>query len=248
MKFAALHNIEHALHRLRFQKSALTDEEIILRQHSDEIESELPSRGLDAETRVRHAAGDVSGDGGMGKFHLLRAVDFSFVDLVQRQQLVEQQPRSRIVVAIDKASFAVDEFFQVRDLERIAVLDHQAHLAGDETDHAVLTRIEPLLASLNALRAQFAVRQVHAREVAGSLRQRQQRILIADVAQIDADARLLVKQLPQLRDGETVTGVNADDRRALMQKRLDLGDKLLRQIFQLRARSRPDWRFGPDPA
>ncbi len=112
MKLAAFHNIEHALHRLRIQKSAFTDEEIILRQHPDEIEPELPSRGLDAETCVRHAAGDVSCDGGMGKFHLLRAVDFSFVDLVQGEQLIEQQPRSRIVVAIDKASLAIDEVFQ----------------------------------------------------------------------------------------------------------------------------------------
>src|SRR5216684_1744476 len=91
---------------------------------------------------------------------------------------------------------------------------------------------------------------MHAREVAGSLRQRHQGILIADVAQVDADARLTIKQLPQLRDGETVTGVNADDRREMMQKRLDLGDKLLRQVFQLRtetrlhALSRPDQLFA----
>src|SRR5258707_11428368 len=58
VEFAALHNIEHALHRLRFQKSALADKEIILRQHPDEIEAKLSSRGLDAETRIRHAAGD----------------------------------------------------------------------------------------------------------------------------------------------------------------------------------------------
>ncbi len=48
----------------------------------------------------------------MGEFHLLRAVDGGFVDLVQRQQLVEQQPGSGIVVAIDKTRLAVDEVLQ----------------------------------------------------------------------------------------------------------------------------------------
>jgi hypothetical protein len=56
----------------------------------------------------------------------------------------------------------------------------------------------------------------------------------------------MVKQLPQLRDGETMTGVNADDRRTLLQKRLDLSDKLLRQIFQLRAEARLHALSGPD--
>src|ERR1700737_5287173 len=112
MKLVAFHDVEYSPHRLGLQKHAAADKEIILRQKPDEIEPELPGGGLDAKTRVRHAAGDVSGDGGMGKFHLLRTVDFGFIDLVQRQQLVEQQPRSRIVCAIDKASFAVDEVFQ----------------------------------------------------------------------------------------------------------------------------------------
>src|SRR5712672_98185 len=250
VKFAAFHDVEHALHRLRFQEIAFADEEIVFRQHPDEIEPELPRRCLDAETCVRHAAGDVSGDGGMGKFHLLRAVDFGFVDLVQGEQLVEQQPRSRIVIAIDKASLAIDEVLQGRDLERVAVLDYQAHLARDETDHAVFARIKPLLASMDTLGAQFAVRQMHPREVAGSLRQGYQRILIADVAQIDADTGFTVEQLPQLRDSETVTGVNADYRRAMMQKWLDFGDQLLRQVFQLwtetrlHALSRPHQLFS----
>ncbi len=85
------------------------------------------------------------------------------------------------------------------------MLDHQAHLARDETDDAVFARIEPLLASPNALRAQFAVRQMHAGEVACALRQRHQGILIADVAQIDADTGLAVQQLAQLGDRERIT-------------------------------------------
>ena len=82
----------------------------------------------------------------MGELDLLRALDFGLVDSVQGQQLVEQQPRSGIVVAIDEARLALDQILQRRDLERIAALDHQPHLARDETDDAILARIEPFLA------------------------------------------------------------------------------------------------------
>ena len=58
---------------------------------------------------IRHAAGDIGGDGGVGEFHLLRAVDFGLVDPVQRQQLVEQQPRAGIMVAVDEARLALDD-------------------------------------------------------------------------------------------------------------------------------------------
>src|ERR1700722_11399616 len=112
------------------------------------------------------------------------------------------------MVAIDKTGLAVDEVFERSDLERISALDHQPHLARDETDHTVFAGIEPLLASPDALGAQFAARQMHAGEVAGALCERDQGILIADIAQVDADAGLAVEQFPQLRDRKAVTGVN----------------------------------------
>src|SRR5439155_5468658 len=83
----------------------------------------------------------------------------------------------------------------------------------------------PFLAGPNALRAQFAARQMHAGKIACALRQRHQRILIADIAQINADAGFAVQQLAQFRHRKTVAGVNADNGRALMQERLDLGDE-----------------------
>src|SRR5207245_2790515 len=63
LELAALHDVDDAPHRFGFQKCTLTDEEIILRQQPDEIEPELPGGGLDAKTHIRHAAGDIGGDG-----------------------------------------------------------------------------------------------------------------------------------------------------------------------------------------
>ena len=131
------------------------------------------------------------------------------------EQLVEQETRSGIMVAVDEADFRLGDVLNRCDLQRIAALDHQPHLARDETDDAILARIEPFLAGLNALRAQFAARQMHAGEIAGALRQRDQRMLVADIAQIDADAGLAVEQFAQLCDGKTVAGMNADHRRAV---------------------------------
>src|SRR5258708_38451023 len=101
------------------------------------------------------------------------------------------------MVAIDEASLPVDEILQRCDLERIAALDHQPHLARYKTDDAVFAWIKPFPAGLNALRTQSAARQMHARKIAGPLRQRHQRILVADIAQINADARFAVEQLAQ---------------------------------------------------
>ena len=101
------------------------------------------------------------------------------------------------MVAVDEAGLGLDEVFQRSDLERIAGFHHQAHLARDEADDPILARIEPFLAGLDGLRAQLAARDVHAGEIAGALRQRHQRILVADIAQVDADAGFLVEQLAQ---------------------------------------------------
>ena len=109
-----------------------------------------------------HAAGDISGHRGVGEFDLLRTVDRGFIDFVLGEQLIEQQPRAGIVVAVDEAGFALDEFFQRGDLQRIAAFHHQTEFAGDEADDAVFTRVEQLLAGVDALLAQLAARQVNA--------------------------------------------------------------------------------------
>src|SRR2546430_3353956 len=150
------------------------------------------------------------------------------------------------MVAVDEARLAIGDILDGCDPKRVATLDHQAHFPRHETDHAVLARIEPFLAGPNALRAQFAARQMHAGEIAGALRQRHQRILIADIAQIDADAGFTVQQFAQFRHRKTVAGVNADDGRALMQERLDFGDELLREIFKLRTEPCLHALAGPD--
>ena len=77
--------VQVALHRFGLQKRAFADEEIILGQQPDEIQPKLPGGGLDTETRIRHAAGDIGRDGGVREFHLLAAGDFGLIDLVQGQ-------------------------------------------------------------------------------------------------------------------------------------------------------------------
>src|SRR3954453_19434120 len=76
---------------------------------------------------------------------------------------------------------------------------------------------------------------MQAGEIAGALRQRDQRMLIADIAEIDADAGLPVEEFAQFCDRKTVAGVNADHRRALLEERLDLARQFLRQILELRS-------------
>ena len=151
------------------------------------------------------------------------------------------------MVAVDEARLAIDDILDgCKSSSGLPRLDHQAHFARHETDDAVLARIEPFLAGPNALRPQFAARQMHAGEIAGALRQRHQRILVADIAQIDADAGFTVEQFAQFRDRKTMAGVNADHGRALVQERLDLGREFLREIFKLRAETRLHPLAGPD--
>src|SRR5436309_1102329 len=150
------------------------------------------------------------------------------------------------MVAVDEARLAIGDILDGCDPKRVATLDHQAHFPRHETNHTVLAWVEPFLAGPNALRAQFAARQMHAGKIARALRQRHQRILIADIAQIDADAGFAVQQFAQFRHRKTVAGVNADDGRALMQERLDLGHEFLREIFELRTEPRLHALSGPD--
>src|SRR5579864_3271742 len=150
------------------------------------------------------------------------------------------------MVAVDETGFRANDVLEGRNLQRIAALDHQPHLARDKADNPVLAWIEPFLAGLNAFRAQFTAWQMHAGQVAGALRERDQRMLVADIAQVDADAGLSVQQLPELRHRKAVAGVNPDDRGTLMQKRLDLGGEFLCEILELRAEASLHTLAGPD--
>src|SRR3954468_22966013 len=76
---------------------------------------------------------------------------------------------------------------------------------------------------------------MQAGEIAGALRQRDQRMLVADIAQIDADAGLAVEEFAQFCDRKTVAGMHADHRRALLEKGLDLARQLRREVFKLRS-------------
>ena len=90
-------------------------------------------------------------------------------------------------IAVDEADSRVSRSCSQRgDTERITALDHQAHFARHKTDDAVQRGDEPALAPQYSF-AQLALRQMHAGKIAAVVRQRDQRILIADVAQVDVD-------------------------------------------------------------
>src|ERR1700761_6730919 len=234
LKFKTLHDIENPSHRLGFQESLPAGKDIVLGQQTNEVETELPRRGFDAEGDIGHSAGDISRNRRMGKLDLLGAADLGLIDSMQRKKLVEQKPRSGIMVAVDEAGFAIRNVLDRQNIERISPLPHQPHLAVNKTDDPILARIEPFLAGFDTLLTQFAARQMHAGQIAGALRQRDQRMLVADIAQIDADAGFAVEQFAQFRDSKAVAGMNANDGWALMQERLDLGGEFLREVFQLR--------------
>ena len=86
--------------------------------------------------------------------------------------------------------------------------------------------------------AQFALRKVHARQIAPIVRQRYQGVLVADVPQVHAEVRFTAQQFSQLRNREPVTGVHADNRGAVREKLVDLGFKLLREVLELRSKAR----------
>ena len=104
-EIGAAHDLQDALHRPGIEEGTLADEEIILGEDADEIEAEVAGGRLDAKTRIRHAARDIGRDGGVGELDLLRAVDLALVDAVRGKQLVEQQARAGIMVAVDEADF-----------------------------------------------------------------------------------------------------------------------------------------------
>src|SRR5262249_38970059 len=146
----------------------------------------------------------------------------AFVDVVERQQLIEQQARSGIMVAVDEADFWPREIPEGLDAERIAARNDQPHLARDEADDAILARIEPFACGLDALRPQLAARQMQPGEVARALRERNQRILVADIAQVDADTRLAGEEFAQFCHCEAMARMHADHRRPLFKEGLDL--------------------------
>ena len=86
---------------------------------------------------------------------------------------------------------------------------------------------------------------MHARQIASVVRERNQRVLIADVPQVHAEVRFAAEQFSQLRNGESMAGVHADDRRAMREKLVDLRLQLLREVLELRSQPRLEPLPGP---
>src|ERR1700730_18384239 len=134
LEFLAAHDRQDTLHRFELQELLAADEEVVLGDQSNEIELELAGRGLHAESHVRHVAGDISGDGGMGEFDLLVAIDAGAIEFVLPQELLEEQAGGGIGIAVDEADRWLEQALERGYAQWIAALDHQAHLAGNEAD------------------------------------------------------------------------------------------------------------------
>src|SRR5690349_7476894 len=110
----------------------------------------------------------------MREFHLLIAVDTRTIDLVLGKELVEQQAGTGIGIPIHKSNLRIEQSAQRGNALWIPALHHQAHFAGDKADYPVNRRSQPALARVNTYLPQFTLRQMHARELAPVVRQRDQ--------------------------------------------------------------------------
>src|SRR6185437_10559120 len=126
----------------------------------------------------------------MRELRMLIAIDRRAIDMMLRQQLLEKKTRPGIGIAVDEPDFRVKQTFEFRYAMWIATLDHQSHLARHKRNDTMDVRIEPALACGYRTLAKIALRQVHSGKVASVMRQRNQRVLIADITKVDADIRL----------------------------------------------------------
>ena len=72
--------------------------------HGDERKAELTRRSLNAKADVSHAAGDVGGDGRVGKLLTVKAFDRCAVQTIAAQQVFEQQACTGARLAVDETS------------------------------------------------------------------------------------------------------------------------------------------------
>src|SRR6185437_7711301 len=187
MELGAAHDGEHVLHGAVLEGLLAAHEQVVLGDQPHEVQVKLARRGLDAEADIGHAARHVGGYGRVRELDPLVAIDEGRIEPALRQQPVEQQARAGVRIAVHEAHRRVEQLLEAGDAQRVAALDHETHLARDEADDAVLARYEPLLRGGDRIGAQLALRQVHAGELAGAVRERHQRVLVADIAQIDRD-------------------------------------------------------------
>src|SRR5215469_11508010 len=110
----------------------------------------------------------------------------------------------------------------------------------------MLARNQPTFAGRDASLAQFALGKMHAGQIAAIVRERYQRVLIADISQVDSQAFFAEKQLSQLRNGEAVACVNTDDGGAEREKLVDLGFQFLGKVLELRSQTRLQTLARPD--
>ena len=105
-KFIAAHDGEQAFDGLLLQDLLSAHEEIVLGGQPYEVEIELPSGGLDAETDIGHAARDIGGDGRVREFDSLVAVDQGFIETELSEQPIEQAAGSGVRISIDETRLA----------------------------------------------------------------------------------------------------------------------------------------------
>ena len=107
----------------------------------------------------------------MGELHVFVAVDARAVQPLLHQQLLEQHPCARVRIAIDETHRRFQQLRQRCDVKGITAFDHQAHFASHEADDAMTALRQQFPAGRDALLAQAPLWQMHARQIAGPVRE-----------------------------------------------------------------------------
>src|ERR1700746_3087269 len=128
VKLLAAHDRKHPLHGVALKDRFGADEDIVFRQQPHEVEIELARAAFHAEARIGHPARDIRSHGSVCELETLVAVDARLIQLPLLDELIEQQARPGIRVAVDKAHRGIEEPLEGVDAQWVAALHHQAHL------------------------------------------------------------------------------------------------------------------------
>ncbi len=217
----------------------MAHQEVAFGRQRHEVELEASRGRLDAQSGVRHAAGDVGRHRRMGEFALLEAGDAHRIDVGIVEQAVQQEARARAPLAVDEVDVGSRQVAHAVDLARIARRDHQALMARRHVDQPRAARIEPARVVRQRALLVSPLRDRQPRQVAGAVVQRRRGLLARHVPALDRHARRR-EELEQPLDREAMARVNAELRRRGAHDALDLHLELGGQAVEHRRQPRKD--------
>src|SRR5262249_31187954 len=152
----------------------------------------------------------------------LVSIEASGVETLLVEQLVEQSAGAGVRIAIHETDPRTHQLLQGSDPKRIASLHHEAHLASHESNGPMFAGTQPRTCCGDGFLSQLSLWQMNTGQLTAAVRERYERVLIADVAQVDIDIGVAADQLAQFRHRKPVARVHPDDVRALRQRIVEL--------------------------